>query len=97
MSVTSTDQPERSAVSHSVDCHTARFTTIWPDDTVGIITVQGELDASNAVAFADHVDECAGTGSHLVLDSARSRSSEPPDSRRCTPSTSAAPMRRHDG
>ncbi|AKK26588.1 STAS domain-containing protein [Mycobacterium sp. EPa45] len=68
MSVIRTAHPERSAVSHSVDCHTARFTTIWPDDTVGIITVQGELDASNAIAFADHVDECAGTGSHLVLD-----------------------------
>lgn len=68
MSVTQTDQPERPAVSHSRDCHTARFTTIWPDDTVGIITVQGELDASNALAFADHVDECAATGTHLVLD-----------------------------
>jgi anti-anti-sigma factor len=47
---------------------TARFTTHWPDETVGIITVQGELDASNAAAFADHVDACATTGTHLVLD-----------------------------
>jgi len=46
----------------------ARFTTHWPDETVGIITVQGELDASNAAAFADHVDECAATGKQLVLD-----------------------------
>jgi anti-anti-sigma factor len=68
MSVFGTGHPERSAVSHSRDCHTARFTTIWPDDTVGIITVQGELDASNALAFADHVDACAGSGGRLVLD-----------------------------
>lgn len=68
MSVIRTDQTARTAVSHSRDCHTARFTTIWPDETVGIITVQGELDASNAGAFADHVDECAGTGTRLVLD-----------------------------
>jgi anti-anti-sigma factor len=46
----------------------ARFTTHWPDESVGIITVQGELDASNAAAFADHVDECAANGTHLVLD-----------------------------
>lgn len=44
------------------------FTTQWPGDTVGIITVTGELDASNAAAFADHVDECAAAGTHLVLD-----------------------------
>ena len=68
MSVIRTAHPERSAVSHSVDCHTARFTTIWPDDSVGIITVQGELDASNAIAFADHVAECAASGGRLVLD-----------------------------
>ncbi|MCX2933676.1 STAS domain-containing protein [Mycobacterium sp. CVI_P3] len=68
MSVTSTDQSERPAALHSRDCHTARFTTHWPDATVGIITVQGELDASNSAAFADHVDECAAAGTHLVLD-----------------------------
>jgi anti-anti-sigma factor len=48
--------------------HTARFTTHWPDDTVGIITVEGELDASNSAAFADHVDGCAAAGKHLVVD-----------------------------
>jgi anti-anti-sigma factor len=68
MSVLRTEQSKRSAVLHSRDRHTARFTTHWPDDTVGIITVQGELDASNSDAFADHVDECAATGTHLVLD-----------------------------
>jgi anti-anti-sigma factor len=35
---------------------------------VGIITVRGELDASNSAAFADHVAEYAATGMHLVLD-----------------------------
>lgn len=48
--------------------HTARFTTHWPDETIGIITVEGELDASNCAAFADHVDDCATEGTHLVLD-----------------------------
>jgi anti-anti-sigma factor len=47
---------------------TARFTTHWPDDTVGIITVEGALDASNSTAFANHVDDCAATGTRLVLD-----------------------------
>ncbi len=68
MSVPRTDQPQRSAVSDSLDCHTARISTVWPDDGVGIITVHGELDASNALAFADHVDACAGPGDRLVLD-----------------------------
>jgi anti-anti-sigma factor len=68
MSVIRTDQPERPAVLHSRDCHTARFTTSWPDETVGIITVEGELDASNAATFADHVDGYATAGKHLVLD-----------------------------
>ncbi|WP_179467639.1 STAS domain-containing protein [Mycolicibacterium vinylchloridicum] len=44
------------------------FTTQWSTDNVGIITVHGELDASNAATFADHVDECAAAGTHLVLD-----------------------------
>lgn len=42
------------------DCHTARFTA-WPDEGVGIITVQGELDASMQ-RFADHVEQCADDG-----------------------------------
>lgn len=67
MSVVRTDRSERPAL-HSRDCHTARFTTHWPDEAVGIITAEGELDASNAAAFADHVDECAGEGTHLILD-----------------------------
>ncbi|WP_163694620.1 STAS domain-containing protein [Mycolicibacterium sarraceniae] len=52
----------------SVTHTTARFTTHWRDDTVGILIVEGELDASNSAAFADLVDECAAAGSHLVLD-----------------------------
>ncbi|MBB3602459.1 anti-anti-sigma factor [Mycolicibacterium sp. BK556] len=44
------------------------FTDHWPADNVGIITVEGELDASNSAAFADHVDECATAGAHLVID-----------------------------
>lgn len=44
------------------------FTTQWSNDNVGIITVHGELDASNSAAFAAHVDECAAAGTHLVLD-----------------------------
>ena len=68
MSVIGTDQSERSAALRSFDCHTARFTTQWPDETVGIITVQGELDASNATQFADHVEQCADDGVRLILD-----------------------------
>jgi anti-anti-sigma factor len=68
MSVIGTDQPERSADLRSFDCHTARFTTQWPDENVGIITVQGELDASNATQFADHVEQCADDGVRLILD-----------------------------
>lgn len=68
MSVIDTDQSERSATLRSFDCHTARFTTQWPDETVGIITVQGELDASNATQFADHVKQCADDGVRLILD-----------------------------
>ena len=56
-----------SHTDQSQECHTARFTTRWTDGT-GIITVEGELDASNAEAFANHVDECSAAGTHLVLD-----------------------------
>ena len=52
----------------SITHTTARFSTHWPNDTVGIITVEGELDASNSAAFADHVNECAAVGTRLVLD-----------------------------
>jgi anti-anti-sigma factor len=68
MSVVRTDQSNRPAVLDSRDCHTARFTTHWPDDGLGIVTVRGELDASNSAAFADYVDECTGRGTRLVLD-----------------------------
>ena len=52
----------------TVECHTARFNTHWTPDNVGIIAVGGELDASNATAFADHVAQCASNGDRLVLD-----------------------------
>ena len=68
MSVVRTDTSERSATQQSFDCHTARFTTQWPDETVGIITVEGELDASNATQFADHVGQCADGAVSLILD-----------------------------
>ncbi|MGY4710231.1 STAS domain-containing protein [Mycolicibacterium sp. CBM1] len=68
MSVVRTDQSTRPAAPQTRECHTARFTTDWPDEAVGIITVRGELDASNSAAFADHVDECATEGVRLVLD-----------------------------
>ncbi|BBY65339.1 STAS domain-containing protein [Mycolicibacterium helvum] len=52
----------------SVTHTTARLHTRWIDDTVGIITVHGELDASNSAAFADRVDESAAAGTQLVVD-----------------------------
>ncbi|HTY27357.1 MAG TPA: STAS domain-containing protein [Mycobacterium sp.] len=33
-----------------------------------MITVQGELDASNATQFTDHVEQCADGGVRLNLD-----------------------------
>ncbi len=68
MSVVQTDRSNRPTAPHSHECHTARLTTQWPDDTVAVITVHGELDASNSAAFADHVAECAGSAARLVLD-----------------------------
>lgn len=66
MSVERTDRSQRPAVTS--ECHTARFTTHWTPDNVGIITVGGELDASNATEFANHVEQCASDGDRLVLD-----------------------------
>ncbi|TGD86815.1 anti-sigma factor antagonist [Mycolicibacterium sp. CH28] len=68
MSVVRKDQSNRPAALNSRDCHTARFTTHWPDKTGAVITVHGELDASNSAAFADHVADCAGSGTRLILD-----------------------------
>ncbi|BBZ79901.1 sulfate transporter [Mycolicibacterium anyangense] len=68
MPVLGTDRPERSAAQQSVDCHAARFTTHWPDPAVGIVTVSGELDASNSVEFAAYVEQSAADGVRLVLD-----------------------------
>ena len=68
MPVTGTDRSRRSAAQQSLDCHPARFTTNWPDETVGIITVTGELDASNSTEFANQVEQCADEGVRLVLD-----------------------------
>ncbi|WP_445169159.1 STAS domain-containing protein [Mycolicibacterium sp. Dal123E01] len=55
-------------MSDSRTDHTAKFTTHWSDENLGIITIEGEIDASNSGPFADHVAECAATGTHLVLD-----------------------------
>ncbi|HTY28252.1 MAG TPA: STAS domain-containing protein [Mycobacterium sp.] len=68
MSVLGTDGSARSAAKQFFDCHAARVTTQWPVENVGIITVQGELDASNATQFADHVERCATEGVRLILD-----------------------------
>lgn len=72
MSATRTDSTRspRSA-DLTYECHTARITTDWTGDDVGILTVDGELDASNSAAFADHVAQATRHGQRLVLDLTR--------------------------
>jgi anti-anti-sigma factor len=49
------------------ECHTARFTADW-GLSGPVITVDGELDASNASQLADYVQRCATQSRSLVLD-----------------------------
>src|SRR6185312_2219609 len=47
--------------------HSARFTAQWDPSRV-VITVHGELDASNATALADYFDGCVAHSTPLILD-----------------------------
>jgi anti-anti-sigma factor len=47
--------------------HSARFTAEWDSSRV-VITVHGELDASNATQLADYVEECMAHSTPLMLD-----------------------------
>jgi anti-anti-sigma factor len=47
--------------------HSARFTAEWDSSRV-LITVHGELDASNASELADYFDLCIGHSTPLILD-----------------------------
>jgi anti-anti-sigma factor len=47
--------------------HSARFTADW-DATRVVITVDGELDASNASQLADYFEECMAHATPMMLD-----------------------------
>jgi anti-anti-sigma factor len=47
--------------------HSARFTADWDASRV-VITVDGELDASNASQLADYVAECMAHATPVMLD-----------------------------
>lgn len=47
--------------------HTARFSAEWDTARV-VVTVRGELDASNAAQLADYFDLCIAHSTPLVLD-----------------------------
>ena len=47
--------------------HSARFTAEWDSSRV-LITVHGELDASNASQLADYFDLCIDHSTPLILD-----------------------------
>ena len=47
--------------------HSARFTADWDSSRV-VITVHGELDASNASQLADYVELCMAHPTPLMLD-----------------------------
>jgi anti-anti-sigma factor len=53
--------------SQSLECHTARFTVDW-GQSGPVISVHGELDASNASQLADYVQRCATHSRSLILD-----------------------------
>ena len=50
--------------------HSARFTTEWDSSRV-VVTVDGELDASNASQLADYFDLCMVHCTPLMLDLSR--------------------------
>jgi anti-anti-sigma factor len=47
--------------------HSARFSAYWDASRV-VITVDGELDASNASQLADYVEECMAHRTPVMLD-----------------------------
>jgi anti-anti-sigma factor len=47
--------------------HSARFSATWEAARV-VITADGELDASNAIQFADYFDLCITDSAPLVVD-----------------------------
>jgi anti-anti-sigma factor len=61
--------PSQDAASPSQprECHTARFNADW-GPSGPVVTVRGELDASNASQLADYVHRCAAHSKTLILD-----------------------------
>jgi anti-anti-sigma factor len=49
------------------EIHSARFNTTWDTARV-VVTAEGELDASNAIQFADYFDLCITDSTPLVVD-----------------------------
>jgi len=47
--------------------HSARFSAMWDAARV-VVTADGELDASNAIQFADYFDLCITDSTPLVVD-----------------------------
>lgn len=59
--------PPSDTWSDTWETHTARTVTHW-GCSGAVVNVEGELDASNAGALADHVQHCVGYCEWLVLD-----------------------------
>ena len=67
-----------------------------PPSTV-VVTVEGEVDATNSGALARYVERQVAGSSHLVIDLRLVTSSAPPASPPCTTSTSSAADTRRPG
>jgi anti-anti-sigma factor len=52
----------------AITCHTAHFATQWPNPSTAIVTVDGEIDAVNAIAFVDHALRDADRMRDVVID-----------------------------
>jgi anti-anti-sigma factor len=57
-----------SGPSDHTESHTAYFTTRWLQSSAAVITVHGDLDASNANEFADYALRHSEHSTRLVLD-----------------------------
>jgi anti-anti-sigma factor len=50
------------------ECHTAHFSTRWPQSDTAVVAAHGEIDAANAQEFVDHALRQSALIKHLVID-----------------------------
>jgi anti-anti-sigma factor len=56
------------ALLEATECHTAHFSTRWPQSDTAVVSAHGEIDAANAQEFVDYALRQSALIKYLVID-----------------------------